>query len=390
MIAARDADPLVIACVVDARDERGPVRLLNRTVPVVSLTATEIGYSGPATENITDIDPLMLKPTVPPLAGPASAAEVDLLSWCETEPDVLRLGHIDDPPRRHYTAFFRPQAMRQQEGRNQITEAVLANVRHAFADIQAQGGVAPAMGSPLAIWYVKEDGNAGNMAETVQTRLTADGFQVDVVTAVPRQTAGDAWAFPDTLDDVSRSPGVLIIHWWAITGSTLLRLVRLAAKSGASWIAAVCVLNQMNDANDAEALRMLQVVSVPSAMADASSARPTGALPRGAQVPVSIRFVAVSRITAFNPHDCPICATRERYQVDEDTVPSRLARHAELLRDMLRPRELDEVARDSAADLFTVPVTSRAATDYLRWRGLLLQARRTVRDRQEVMDRLHG
>ena len=65
----READPLVIACVVDARDEHGPVRLLNRTIPVVSLTATEIGYSGPATENITDIDPLMLKPTVPPLAG---------------------------------------------------------------------------------------------------------------------------------------------------------------------------------------------------------------------------------------------------------------------------------------------------------------------------------
>ena len=85
-----------------------------------------------------------------------------------------------------------------------------------------------------------------------------------------------------------------------------------------------------------------------------------------------------------------MCATRERYQLDERATPPRLIKHAELLRDMLRPRELDEVARDSAADLFTVPVTAREATDYLRWRGLLLQARRTVRDRQEVIDRLRA
>ena len=153
--------------------------------------------------------------------------------------------------------------MHQQAGRDQITEAVLADVRQAFADIQAQGHAYPVTGSPLAIWYVPSDGNAGSLAEIVHGCLTADGFQVNAVTAVPRQTVGDAWAFPASLGDVSRPLGVLIIHWWAITGSTLLHLVRLAAKSGASWIAAVCVLNQMDDANDAEVLRMLRVVSVP-------------------------------------------------------------------------------------------------------------------------------
>jgi len=387
MIAGRDADPLIIACVVDARDERGPVRLLNRTIPVVSLAEAEIGYSGSADEDVVDIDPLMLRPTPSATEDSNHGTEQDLLSWCATGPDVLRLGHIDDPPRRHYSAFFRPQAMHQQEGSDQITERVLAEVRQAFADIRAQSNADTATGGPLAIWYVASDGNAGSMADTVYGRLSADGFRVDEVTAVPRQAAGDAWAFPASLTEVSRPLGVLIIHWWAITGSTLLQLVRLAAKSGASWITAVCVLDQMDDANGAEALRMLRVVSVPSAT-DADGVRPADAPWHEPQVPVSIRFAAVSQITAFSPHDCPMCATRERYQLDEETTSPRLFKHAELLRDMLRPRELDEVARDSAADLFSVPVTAREATDYLRWRGLLLQARRTVRDRQEVIDRL--
>ena len=390
MIAGRDADPLVIACVVDARDEHGPIRLLNRTIPVMSLAEVEVGFTGTADEYVADIDPLMLKPMLSAPGDSTLGAEVDLLGWCATGPDVLRLGHIDSPPRRHYSAFFRPQAMHQQAGRDQITEAVLADVRQAFADIQAQGNAYPVTGSPLAIWYVPSDGNAGSLAEVVHGCLAADGFQVDAVAAVPRQTAGDAWAFPASLSDESRPVGVLIIHWWAITGSTLQHLVRLAAKSGASWIAAVCVLNQMDDPNDAEVLRMLRVVSVPPAVFDADGARQADTSSRGAQVPVSIRFVAVSRITAFNPHDCPMCATRERYQLDEDAAPPRLIKHAELLRDMLRPRELDEVARDSAADLFTLPVTAREATDYLRWRGLLSQARRTVHDRQEVIDRLRA
>jgi adenine/guanine phosphoribosyltransferase-like PRPP-binding protein len=388
MIAGREADPLIIACVVDARDERGPIRLLNRTIPVVSLTEVDVGFNGSADEHVVDIDPLMLRPAPPGFGGSIPGAEVDLLSWCATGPDVLRLGHIDDPPRRHYSAFFRPQAMNQQEERDQITEAVLADVRLAFADIRAQSGTDPVTGRPLAIWYVPSDGNSKSLAGAVHRGLSADGFQVDAVTAVPRQAAGDAWAFPVSLSDQGRPVGVLIMHWWAITGSTLLHLVRLAAKSGASWIAAVCVLNQMDDPNDAEALRMLRVVSVPSALADAGAVGSADAPSRAAQVPVSIRFVAVSRITAFSPHDCPICATRDRYLLAADAAPLRLTRHAELLRDMLRPRELDEVARDSAADLFTVPVTARAAADYLRWRGLLLQARRTVRDRREVIDRL--
>ena len=130
----------------------------------------------------------------------------------------------------------------------------------------------------------------------------------------PRLTAGDAWAFPTRVSRCSRPGRVLIIHWWAITGSTLLQLVRLAAKSGASWIAAVCMLNQM-DVNDAEALRMLRAVS--GRLRLMSTAPGRFAIPRVHErlVPVAIRFVAVSSITALDAHDCPICATRERYQL---------------------------------------------------------------------------
>ena len=385
MVAGRNANPLVIACVVDARDSPGPVRLLNRVIPVVSLTEVKVRVGASADQDVVDIDPLMLRPEVPASAEP-TAEETDLLTWFATDPDVVRLGHIDDPPRRHYSAFIRLQAMRQQERRDQITDAVLSNMRQALEDIRAQGHSDSSTDMPISVWYVASDGNAGLLAEIVRDCLAADGWQLNGVTPVPRWTAGDAWAFPTTLSTVSQPVGVLIIHWWAITGSTLLQLVRLAAKSGASWIIAVCMLNQLHP-NDADALLMLRTVAVPAAVAAGNGRRPA-ADPRPAEVPVAIRFVAANSITAFDAYGCPMCAARERYLLGDENVPTRLINHADLLRDMLRPRELDEVSRDSAADLFTVPVTGYEAVDYLRWRGLLLRALRTVGGRQEVIDRL--
>jgi hypothetical protein len=388
MVAGRDAEPLVIVCAVDARQARGPVRLLNRAIPVVSLTEVEIGAGRSADhEDVTDIDPLMLRPELPAPAEPTAAQEADLLTWFAADPDVLRLGHIHDPPRRHYSAFIRLQAMRQQERRDQIADAVLSNVRRAFADIGAQAGLDPATETPVAIWYVASDGNAGRLAEIVHHDLATAGFRVSAVTPVPRWTTGDAWGFPTGLNIAAGPLGILIIHWWAITGSTLLQLVRLAAQSGATWITAVCMLNQM-DANAADALRILRAVSGPVAVADPNGTRPAGDLATAPLVPVAIRFVATNSITAFDPHDCPMCATRERYRLGDETGTPRLISHAELLHGMLRPRELEEVSRDLAADLFTVPVTGAEALDYLRWRGLLLAAGRKVGARQEVIDRL--
>jgi len=389
MIAGGNAEPLVIVCAIDTRDERRPVRLLNRVIPVISLTEVDVRYTGPANEDIIDIDPMTLRPSVRADMQATPRREHDLLTWFNA-PDVLRLGHVDDPPNRHYSVFVRLQAMRSLERGEQITEAVLADVRDAFVDVRAQDGTDLITESPLAIWYVERDGNAKRLTETVGDCLKEDGFQVESITQVRRVTEGDVWAFPASLAELGKPRGVLIIHWWTITGSTLLHLVRLAVKSGASWIAAVCVLNQTSDANEADILRMLRAVAAPSVAID-DSTRPTGDPARAAPVPVSIRFVATSGISAFNLHECPMCGTRERYHLDgEAAPPPRLVKHGEQLRDMLRPRALEEVARDSAADVFTVPVEAHETTDYLRWRGLLLQARRTVRDRQDVIDRMRA
>ena len=193
---------------------------------------------------------------------------------------------------------------------------------------------------------------------------------------VPRWPAGDAWAFPASLADVGRGVGVLIIHWWAITGSTLLQLVRLAARSGASWIAALCMLNQLETTTPIPC-GCCAPCPAPWRLTSVTRRRLRCRSPGGHPVRRH------SSITAFDMHDCPMCATRERYQLGRDGPP-RLVTHAERLREMLRPRELDEVARDSAADLFTVPVTGRRRSTMSAGAGCC--CRRCVRSRSSGGD----
>lgn len=385
-VAGHGAEPMVITCVLDARSTRGPIEILNREIPVVSLAEIDISSGVSANDQYTDIDPQLLRPE-PPVSEPVPASGVDLFSWFETVPDVLRLGHIDDPPRRHYSAFIRLQAMRQQYRDDELIDAVLRNLRAALEDVSPQDVLGPATASPLAVWYVAADGNAEKLAGMVSAYLSDEGFRVAAVTPIPRWTHGDSWSFPASLGSTAAPRGVVILHWWSLTGSTLLQMIRLAASSGARWIVALCVLNQM-DVNDADAIRMLRAVEAPSPVPRQGAGLGGKAQTSSPTIPVAIRFAAVSSISAFDVHECPICKTCERYQFDEEAPPTRLHSHANLLRDIMRPRELAEVAQDSAADLFIVPVTSDEAIDYLRWRSLVVRAQRRVRDRQEIVDRL--
>jgi hypothetical protein len=391
-VAGGDAEPTVIACVVDARDRPGEVRLLNRAIPVVSLTEVSIGLDAtgsPIGRPITDIDPLLLQPVTQTPAWAPQVQEADLLRWMGSDPDVLRLGHIDSPPHRHYSVFIRLQALRAQQRRDEITDSVLSTLWQALDEVGVATTAAPVGQAAIAIWYIAADTNSRLLAEAVYGRLTAEGVEVKSVVPVPRWTAGGGWAFPARLSGSNQAGPIAIIHWSAITGDTLLHMVRLAASKGASRIVAVCMLNQMN-AQDAEILRMLRAVSGPTVQVGRNARTDHGSVPesRPPSVPVAIRFVTVSSIAALDVHDCPICATRERYEVGSEAMPPRLVRHAGLLRNTLRIRDIDEVSLDAAADLFSVPVSGDEGIDYLRWRGLLLRSLRDLKERQDVIDRL--
>ncbi|GGL64715.1 hypothetical protein GCM10010129_05380 [Streptomyces fumigatiscleroticus] len=382
-IVGAGAEPAVIACVVDARRERGDIDLLNRSIPVVSLTDVAIdvyaadGRTPPTGDavgaDVVDIDPILRHPVVPPPPDPPRISEIDFLRLCTGAPDTLSLGHLAGP-RSHSSAMLHlDRALRHPETGARITDTVLDEVRQALHAVRDAAG--PAGGGALQLWYAgtADDTYDSRLPQAVHRRLGEVGHAVGPLVPVPRGVARNQWIFPTAVRHDARGQIVVVLDGRATTGTTLQQMIRLAAAGGAVAVVAVVLLNRLEH-QEAAALRTLRAVSSPGC---------------GAPVPTAVRFVSSSSVPGEPPHDCAICATRLRVQ-DDRAAPDRLRRHAEQLRELLRPRRREEIFSSAAADLFAVPISSDDVIDYIRWRALLRESLRDTASRQRVVDALHA
>ncbi|MFJ5272833.1 hypothetical protein [Streptomyces sp. NPDC088358] len=382
-IAGAGAEPALIACVVDARPERRDIQLLNRSIPVVSLTDVAIdiyaadGRTPPTGDavgvDVVDIDPILRHPVVPSPPEPPRISELDFLRLCTGAPDTLSLGHLAGP-RSHSSAMLHlDRALRHPETGARITDAVLDVLGESLAALGETPG--PEDARTLQLWYAGTPDAIfdSRLPESVHARLGELGHAVESLVAVPRGVAQNQWIFPTAVRYDARGRTVVVLDGRATTGTTLQQMIRLAAASGAVAVVAVVLLDRL-DHQEAAALRMLRAVAPPGG---------------GAPVPAVVRFVSASSIPGEPPHDCAICAARLRVQ-DDSAAPARLRRHADQLRELLRPRRREEVFSSAAADLFAVPIRSDDVIDYIRWRALLRESLRDTGSRQRVVDALRA
>lgn len=378
-IVRSTAVPVVIACVVDARERRDPIDIFNRRIPVVALCEVDVGAEIDARQRMVDIDPVLRQPVAsgPSSSVPLAFSAAQLLEWCATDRSILRLGHIRRPRRLHFSAHLRiDRLLASRAIADQIITAITARVRETLTG-WAQSGT-----SSMQIWYPSENTYAGTLADMVAQELSGIGYSITGTRMVPRGVAGDRWAFPASLGSVEINEPVVILDWGVCSAASVQQMIRLAASTGASSIIAVAVLNQIPD-QDVEVLVGYSAFA-PLARRDVHGATS----PTSRTVPATVHFVTATSIAGMPAHDCGICATRDRYTVDPADTPDRLVQHAAQLCQMLRPKTRDEVVSTGAMDLFNVPIGGRDITDYLRWRGLLQGALRSTTKCQEVIDRL--
>ena len=408
------AEPVVIACVVDARVTRGRVKVLNREIPVVALAEIDVwaqaggeaagsphGSSGlndlsdtgsmsvlnsanrGALAQILDIDPLSLRPLTPRTPERLPISEEELLYWCAptagSPSGALRIGHIEYSRHVHTSAAADVDRLfRSEEARARITDVLLDTIQRGLARVHHHGDPSRPEDA-IQIWHPgRARENAGRIAHTAWSLLAAAGHQVSPPLAFERTGAGSTWlTAPAALDRALRPRTVLILDYVTRTGSTLQQMIQHAVSAGAERIVAVVALDQLPE-RDRGLLGSVSAVS-----AEAVGARTM----RGSEVPVVVRYISTTSIGGDEAHDCGVCGTREKY-ADFGDAPERLRRHAARLRELLQPRRREELFELAPADIFGVALLGEDATDYLRWRGLLRRAMYETGVRQEVMDRL--
>ena len=391
----RNAEPVAIVCIVDGRADRKPIKVLNWVIPVIALVETTLDEMPPdraigpfdaigtleadASETGTvktgtvDIDPISRRPAPRLPAEPQLITEDEILDWCVADPGTLRLGHIERHRHNHFSAYLQvDRLLRRDSVRARITLVYCQAVEAALARLRKDGHDGDSI---IEVWHPGDpDDYAGRLAEAVRACLASRGHDVGRTVPVPRLVAGSRWQTVPVTPYGERPPStVIVIDWGALTTTTINQLILTAANCGARAIVGVVLLNQLA-AHDQGLLGAISAVS---------------AAPGSPSVPVVIRFLTQSSIAELPLYNCAICATRAKY-AEIANLPVRLQSHVERLRELLRPRDREEVFQTAPTDLFNTPISSQDAADYLRWRGLVQVALRDTGARQEVVDKLRA
>jgi adenine/guanine phosphoribosyltransferase-like PRPP-binding protein len=377
-IVGQGAEPIAYVGVIDSRPAPGDITILNRRIPVISLVRADISERLDGSP-ILDIDPILWQPVEGrPLPAVGELAPDVFLRWCENVEQSLQIGHVEGRSGRHFSVFPR-------------MDRLLADQRVSVEMLTAVADAVNLRPGPTSIWHPEPgNGYAAQVALLLGSYLSAHDIDVTEIRIVPRARAGGHWVYPSTVEAVPPGEQVLVLDWGSVTATTLQQLVRLAAEAGAASIAGVAILGELPD-SDARSLKMFQYISATLLPATGTLALTSPDLPQRppefVSAPVSIRFVTTAAFEDFSNHNCPMCATRERYRQLADSSSRQLREHAREMYGLLRPSRRDD-ARRAGLDLLDWVVDREDAADYLRWRGLLHGALRDTAIRRAVLDRL--
>jgi hypothetical protein len=385
-VVDREMTPVGVAALVDARP-LGDVRVepaelvfLGLRVPLVSLAMVDIEpdqAQEPAAPRPTPIDPVLRRPE----AGRSEAPHVivdqgEYIAAVERN-GAARLGHIERPAGRHYTAYVDPTLLfRETEWADKVLQQLATRIwkthRAAFAG----------NGPPARLCLLYPEPTADDLPEVarqLKTRLEATGAENVEIVAVPHAAHGRHWHLPAALPLDPELRHVTILDSAASTGHTMRQLIRLAVDNNVNAVTGILLLNGLSDS---EALAFQQV---------ATMRRSTGtAAHRSSTVQVNMHYVARTAMGKMDGRSCSICELRRRYQPPSLhlPVPIELEKHRDWLLSSLEPMSKPAAYQRQAIDLLGGHVSQADCVEYLRWRFDLREAARSTVQRQELVKKL--
>jgi hypothetical protein len=362
---ARDLAVIGVVTVVDARGptqstlEREEVVLNGLRLPLISLVAVDFHPPEPSPQQPIPIDPVLGRPETEPRPKPP----VPLIQQSEYTKKLIetrgsRLGHIQRPTGRHYSAYVDPTLLFHQEAWvSQVMQRVQTKIqivrKEAFGDEHA------------AACIVYPEQTAGDVARVArQVGDVLNGMKIDFETVtVPRAPFGTHWLFPASVPIPPATRHIILIDSGIRSGHTFHQLIRVCAAPSVEVVTAFFLTNGLTDL-DAIAVQQIKTVRRP---------RVSGAqlgLANQDHVDVRVYFMARTAATGLDARDCPICALIRDYEsISAHTpVPARIEQQRTWLIRSLQPRSKRQVFQEEATDLLGTHISQEDCITYLQWR----------------------
>ncbi|MER7460667.1 hypothetical protein [Micromonospora sp. NPDC126480] len=377
-VVDRDMVPLAVAAGVDTgtpdgASDPGEVVFLNRRVPMIKLADLDVRVPSPHPSEPQPIDPVLRQPSTGSRTMPKALVTQEVYVDAMERSNAARLGHIERPANRHYTAYVDPTRLfRQRDWVERVTRLLTQKVAETHAT--AFGG------AEAAACVLYPEGTVDDLprvAEALSAALTRAGMQVVATLGVPRAPVDQWWWYPGSVKLPANARHTVIIDAAAGSARTIGHLQRIAAAGGADAISGFLLLNGLTG-DDALVLHQTTTVS-----------RSNGRFRRDS-IPVALHYVARTAMSGRDRRVCDICALHRRYRelAMLVPVPTKLETHRDWLLRLLEPRSKRAAFEEQATDLFGANVGPRDCTEYLRWRYELREANLDTVKRREVARKL--
>lgn len=377
----RGMEPIAVAAVVDSRvdlavDELHEITFEGERVPLVALATANIEPKPDDRLAAIPIDPVLRRPG---LNQPkqlhqlfTQSAYVEALG----RNDAIRLGHIERPAGRHYSAYVDPtKLLRDARWRHQVMSRLINRIRTVhgeFFDGDRSAG--------LCVLYPQRTADdLPDVAQALHDSLADAGFVMAGILAVPRATFNAKWHLPAHLPMPPGTRHAVLLDSAAASGDTINQLIRLAADQGVETVTAILLLNGLDER---EAANLLQTATVHRSL-------PPG-IGQTDGVPLRLFFVARTAMSARDRRDCGVCAMAQRYRSPQllEPLPKKLAGHRDWLLSNLMPRSKMSAFHEQATDLLGAHVSQADCLAYLEWRFELREAALDTVRRQEVVKKI--
>jgi orotate phosphoribosyltransferase len=182
---------------------------------------------------------------------------------------------------------------------------------------------------------------------------------------VRRQPAYGYWSFPAEHRLNLKTENVVVVDWGAITGQSVMQMMRLAGQAGARRVLVCIFLSQLPYDEElfltgVRMLKMDQWQRVPPAT-ELLPGLDKGTRLADVEVQVAVRFLSRFPVVAYRPNECPVCQSLERFSEDACTNPLLAGFASDQIHERLRLRTREEVLDKEPKDYGNRPLSSEMA-----------------------------
>ena len=389
-IRREGAEAVAVACVIDARQTRGKSLILHdMEVPIIRLTTLDLVVSEKTEEPIANINPITRRveeSVSGPLTYDISRPALDDLI---RENKALHFSHIGRPIGRHFTFYLNALPFGIPLI-SQTFDRVINGVLEEWNSSNSQ-----TLDSPqIELWHPAPEPKPSEPARHFAEMIKVQRKDVALIKTIHRESAYGRWVFPGTQGNFVTHPTVVVVDWGALTGTTVMQIMRLAAEAGARRILVCIFLSQLERDEEAflRSIKMLRVKSTSSVFPfeRAKSLPFENPDPVESCPEVIVKFLSGFPIEAYTRYECPVCQQLDRLSQEKypTTLLKNFAINQEAVR--LRLRDRKDLQDKDPKDFDNNPISSDSLLSMVAFRGILVEALTSTQSRVVVATRIRA